>query len=208
MACEIVGLFPTPLMWVDTAIDAEMAAQLVGRFKSDATLVNSQSTLLAHTELAALGGDALLEKLNQQISPSIVSFGEVLFGEKLEWTVKEMWVNVLQNGGRQAMHNHANSFVSGIIYLTRSHTSANTVFIKSPRGHDFVFNNCRIDTTTSSYNADKWVSPDPRPGDMVLFPSYLLHEIPINEGSQRITLAFNAIPNRLDSWGYSIQFSG
>ena len=42
---------------------------------------------------------------------------------------------------------------------------------------------------------------------MVLFPSYLLHEVPRNQGAQRITMAFNAIPDRLDSWGYSIGLS-
>ena len=32
------------------------------------------------------------------------------------------------------------------------------------------------------YNADKWISPAPSPGDLVLFPSYLLHAVPPNEG--------------------------
>jgi hypothetical protein len=32
--------------------------------------------------------------------------------------------------------------------------------------------------------------------------------VPPNEGGQRISLAFNAIPARLDSWGYTIGFSG
>ena len=41
-----------------------------------------------------------------------------MFGERLGWSLKEMWVNVLDTGGRQAMHNHANSFISGVVYLT------------------------------------------------------------------------------------------
>ena len=45
------------------------------------------------------------------------------------------------------------------------------------------------------------------PGDLVLFPSYLLHEVPLNHGDLRITLAFNAIPSRLDAWGYAIGLS-
>ena len=45
-------------------------------------------------------------------------------------------------------------------------------------------------------------------GDIVFFPSYLMHAVPPNPGGQRITLAFNAIPTRLDSWGYKIAFSG
>jgi hypothetical protein len=45
------------------------------------------------------------------------------------------------------------------------------------------------------------------PGDLVLFPSYLLHAVPPNQGERRITLSFNAIPGALDSWGYGIKFS-
>ena len=61
---------------------------------------------------------------------------------------------------------------------------------------------------TNSFNADKWISPAPNPGDVVLFPSYLMHAVPINPGERRISLAFNAIPTHLDSWGYRVSFSG
>ena len=80
--------------------------------------------------------------------------------------------------------------------------------MKSPGGSDFLFRNDHRGTTPGEYNADKWVSPAPRPGDMVLFPSYLLHAVPPNQGERRITLSFNAIPVRLDSWGYTISFGG
>ncbi len=32
-----------------------------------------------------------------------------MFGERLRWGIKEMWTNVLDTGGSQPMHNHANS---------------------------------------------------------------------------------------------------
>ena len=63
-------------------------------------------------------------------------------------------------------------------------------------------------SSTGAYNADKWISPAPEPGDVVLFPSYLMHAVPINPGERRISLAFNAIPTHLDSWGYRVSFSG
>jgi hypothetical protein len=50
------------------------------------------------------------------------------------------------------------------------------------------------------------VLPKAEPGDVVLYPSYLLHEVPPNQGERRMTLALNAIPDRLDSWGYRISF--
>ena len=122
--------------------------------------------------------------------------------------MKEMWVNVMDRDGRQAMHNHANSFVSGVVYLTPSDDSARTVFMKSPGGTDVVFRNDHARMTPGPYSADKWVSPSPAPGDAVFFPSYLMHAVPTNPGARRITLAFNAIPTHIDSWGYKIAFSG
>ena len=61
---------------------------------------------------------------------------------------------------------------------------------------------------TGPYNAEKWISMPPEPGDAVFLPSYLMHAVPPNPGPRRITLAFNAIPASLDSWGYKISFSG
>ena len=52
------------------------------------------------------------------------------------------------------------------------------------------------------------VGPAPVPGDLVLFPSYVMHAVPPNQGERRITLSFNAIPDGLESWGYAIKFSG
>ena len=101
-----------------------------------------------------------------------------MFGERLGWSLKEMWVNVLDTGGRQAMHNHANSFISGVVYLTRTHPEARTVFMKSPGGTDFSFKNDHAGVATGPYNADKWISMPPEPGDVVLFPSYLMHAVP------------------------------
>src|SRR5262249_54283983 len=72
----------------------------------------------------------------------------------------------------------------------------------------FLFKNDHSRTTPGPFSADKWISPAPSPGDMVLFPSYLMHAVPPNQGERRITLSFNAIPLRLDSWGYVIRFSG
>jgi uncharacterized protein (TIGR02466 family) len=106
------------------------------------------------------------------------------------------------------MHNHANSFISGVVYLTPTHPASQTVFMKSPGGSEFSFKNDHPGTIPNEYCADKWLSPAPEPGDLVLFPSYLMHAVPPNQGERRITLSFNAIPTQLNSWDYVIRFSG
>ena len=174
----------------------------------EAQTPNPNSQELSHTRILAPGEDPVLVDLAARLGPHIVSFGELMFGESLPWLIKEMWVNVLLSGGRQAVHNHANCFVSGVLYLTETDPSAQTVFLRGMGGRDFVFSNTHAESSVGAFNADKWVAPALAAGDLLLFPSYLLHEVPINRGGRRVTLAFNAIPRRLDAWGYSIGFSG
>ncbi|MEP7051850.1 MAG: putative 2OG-Fe(II) oxygenase [Pseudomonadota bacterium] len=80
------------------------------------------------------GDSPLLADAATLIAPKLVDFGVHLFGERLHWLLKEMWVNIMDTGGRQAMHNHANSLASGVIYLTPTHLGSRTMFMKSPGG--------------------------------------------------------------------------
>lgn len=205
---EVIGLFPIPFMRSRQVLGNELVAGLIEHFSRSVDRDNSSSPNLSHTALLRPGDSPLLVATAARLSPLLPEFGTLMFGERLGWSLKEMWVNVLDTGGRQAMHNHANSFISGVVYLTKTHADARTVFMKSPGGTDFAFRNDHADVATNSYNADKWISPPPDPGDVVLFPSYLMHAVPMNPGERRISLAFNAIPTHLDSWGYRVSFSG
>ena len=205
---EVIGLFPTPFMRVRGALDRHLVAGLVEHFVGVAKTANNASENLSHTEMLKPADSTLFVEAAARVTPKLADIGALMFGERLGWSVKEMWVNVLDKGGRQAMHNHANSFISGVVYLTATHPDARTVFMKSPGGHDFAFKNDHARTVPGAYSADKWVSPQPDPGDLVLFPSYLMHAVPPNAGERRITMAFNAIPTGLESWGYKITFGG
>ena len=203
---EIIGLFPTPFFRAPSLLGRELVTALIEHFSALATRDNNTSPKLVHTEMLKPNQSPLFVEAAELITPKLVDFGGHLFGERLNWMLKEMWVNVLDTGGHQAMHNHANSFISGVVYLTPPPPSSQTVFMKSPGGIDFAFKNDHRGITPNEFNADKWISPAPQPGDMVLFPSYLMHAVPPNQGERRITLSFNAIPSRIDSWGYAIRF--
>jgi uncharacterized protein (TIGR02466 family) len=205
---EVIDIFPTPLLRAKGVLPLALVTQLVAHFSSHADRENNASPNLSHTRMLQPTESPLFAQAAGLITPKLVAMGELMFGEPLGWSVKEMWVNLLDTGGRQAMHNHANSFISGVVYLTPTHPEAQTVFMKSPGGTDFIFRNDHQQVKPTPYSADKWISPAPAPGDMVLFPSYLMHAVPPNPGERRISLAFNAIPTRLDSWGYVISFGG
>ncbi len=208
MPDEVIPLFPTPVYRSRGVLGSQLVEALIAHFTALATDPNKSSDGLAHTRMLQPSESPLFVEAAARITPKLADFGQQLFGERLAWMLKEMWVNVLDSGGHQSVHNHANSFISGIVYLTATHPESQTVFMKALGGTDFKFKNDHARVLSGPYNSDKWISPAPTPGDMILFPSYLLHSVPPNRGERRISLAFNAIPAQLDSWGYVVRFSG
>jgi len=204
---EIEALFPIPMLRSRQLLSPDLVAELTGNIRASAIEKNLRSDQLFHTQVASPDADPLYRFLAEAAAPKLIEFGKLLFGDTFRWTVKEMWTNILEPGGNQALHAHANSFVSGIFYLSESHPSCTTVFVRPPGGSDFSFRHHTRTASVGPFNAGKYVTPDARPGDLVLFPSYLLHEVPRNQGGQRITVSFNAIPDRLDCWGYTITFT-
>ncbi len=204
---QLIGLFPTPLMRVEGLVGPADVAALAAEVADRTSLTNAYSDLLSHTPVAGDQSDTLLTRLGALVLPKVTEFGEVLFGEALRWQIKEIWVNVLEPGGHQAIHTHANSFISGVVYLTEAHPSANIVFHKAIGGSGFIFGNTNPNARINAFNGGKFAMPQTGAGDLVMFPSYLLHEVPVNRGGRRISVAFNAIPDRLDNFGYAIHFT-
>jgi hypothetical protein len=203
---EVFGLFPTPVLRAAGTLGARLVDGLVQHFGATALRANPASRDLSHTEMLRPEDSPLLVEAAVLITPKIVDMGALLFGERLEWSIKEMWVNLLDTGGLQAPHTHANSFISGIVYLTPTHAGSQTVFMKASGGTEFLFKHENAGITPTPFNTERWVSPAPTPGDLLLFPSYVMHGVPANQGGRRLTLSFNAIPNGLDSWGYAVKF--
>ena len=204
---EVFGLFPTPFMRAPATLNARLVEGLVQHFSALASSRNKASDSLLHTEMLHPADSPLFVEAATLITPKLVDMGALMFGERLDWSIKEMWVNLMDRGGLQTMHNHSNSFVSGVVYLTAMHPESQTVFMKPSGGAEFVFKNEHANIAPTPFNADRWTVPQTAPGDLVLFPNYLLHAVPLNQGERRITLSFNAIPGGLDSWGYAIKFS-
>src|SRR6202158_2522986 len=118
---QIEPLFPIPLLRSPRLLSPALNEAAVAEIRHDRIENNLRSDQLVHTGVAHPRGDKLFEALAYPAVPKRADFGVLLFGERLRWTVKEMWTNMLETGGNQTLHDHANCFVSGIIYLTSSH---------------------------------------------------------------------------------------
>lgn len=204
---QVIGLFPTPIMHVPDAAGPQLCARIAAKAAEGAERNNAHDDKLSHTDVVDPAEDADYRSLVAKLQPHLRAFGGLLLGEELKWLVKEAWVNRMQTGGAQAMHNHANSFISVVVYLTDTGERSRTVFHRPIGGGDYAFVNENAATRSTPFNAKKWVSPPMQAGDAILFPSFLLHEVPPNEGPERMTVALNALPERLNSWGYEVRFA-
>lgn len=207
MTTALKSLFPTAVLHEQTLIDGDRVASCLACIAPAAQAPNSQDSRLSHTAISKPEDLDAFSAIREVVMPQVRSFGMHLFGEELDWMITGVWVNRLQTGGQQAMHVHANSFISGVVYLTDSHPSANLMFQRPSANGSFVFSNFNPDSSVTPYNADRWQMPAIGTGDLVLFPSHLMHGVPENRGGERISLSFNAVPDRLNSWGYEIRFA-
>ncbi|MGF1447137.1 MAG: putative 2OG-Fe(II) oxygenase [Pikeienuella sp.] len=203
---DIIGIFPTPIMISRRALSEALVAALIRQFDETATGPNVRTALLSHTPMENPRAHENFVAVVREVAPKVTEYGEALLGERINWGTKEIWINRMEQGGAQKMHNHANSFISGVIYLTGVHASAATVFHRHTSHTTFLMQNENKRCKIGPYNSPIFRMPEVEPGDMVLFPSYMMHEVPPNQGEPRMTAAFNALPERLDSWGYMVQF--
>lgn len=100
------------------------------------------------------------------------------------------WMNINPIGAYNAPHTHPGAHWSGVYYVSQpevDNDTAGRIEFLDPRSD---LPNWRI-LKASAFNLKR--SLKPRPGEMILFPSYLLHWVyPNDSDDERISIAFNA----------------
>ena len=87
------------------------------------------------------------------------------------------WATVHHSGLEHLPHTHPNHMISGVYYVKVPKDAAPIIF-SDPRGRFPPF--------------DDTITIKPHAGDLVLFPSWLTHQVPATPGSlSRISIAFN-----------------
>jgi uncharacterized protein (TIGR02466 family) len=112
--------------------------------------------------------------------------------------ITQSWVNVTKPKHLHHKHAHTNSFLSGVYYVT---TDCNTDVIKFHK-QNVSGVDLRIEPAEwNEYNSQTWWYPVTT-GDVVIFPSWLEHEVPPTTSSKdRVSIAFNVfLKGRLGSY--------
>ncbi len=119
-----------------------------------------------------------------------------IFVKKLEFNItsralkmNSCWINVMPPNAVHAAHIHPHSVISGSFYVDLPPRSS-AIKLEDPRLGLFM-NAPEVKSTAALHNK-RFISLLPLPGDVILFESWLKHEVPMNTSLKpRISVSFN-----------------
>ena len=98
------------------------------------------------------------------------------------------WANISPPGDGHRPHTHPNNYLSGVYYV-QTQEGANTISFDDPRPQTNII--APVTSEIIDENAGQ-IHITTREGLLVLFPSWLQHQVPRNKSQQaRISIAFN-----------------
>lgn len=129
--------------------------------------------------------------LGKAIDRHVAAFAKILEfdlgGGKLERD--SFWVNVLPEGGFHAAHIHPHSVISGTFYVSIP-KGASALRLEDPRHAMMMASPPR--KAKAGQDNQAFVSVAPQPGTLLLWESWLRHDVPVNRSSEeRISVSFN-----------------
>ncbi len=130
---------------------------------------------------------ALIDILDGHVAAFARAVDFDLGGKKL--TLSSIWINLLEPGGFHSSHLHPHSVVSGTLYLAFP-KGASAIKFEDPRLGQMMAAPPRKAKARATHQT--FVSAEPKPGTLLLWESWLRHEVPLNAGgSERISISFN-----------------
>jgi uncharacterized protein (TIGR02466 family) len=153
---------------------------------------NGYAGYTSYASLADLTSRApAFAELEARLDAHVAAFARALHwdlgGRKLR--LDSMWINILAPGGVHTAHIHPLSVVSGTYYVVVPKGSG-ALKLEDPRLPLMMASPPR--RTNAPRAAQSFVYLDPAPGMLVLFESWLRHEVPPNRAArERISVSFN-----------------
>tara|TARA_R100001509_G_scaffold78548_2_gene44023 strand:+ start:696 stop:1289 length:594 start_codon:yes stop_codon:yes gene_type:complete len=174
-------LFPTAVSMFNYNITDE-EKKVIYKLK---TRPNTGNTVTVNTKVLDI---TTLKKLKKFILKSVDSYFTEIYAPKYKTKpyVTQSWCNYTKKGEYHHKHSHANSFISGVYYVSANKESDKIYFYKNEKDVLKVVSN-----NYNSFNSSSWWLPV-ETGLLILFPSYLAHSVDtVTDKDTRISLSFN-----------------
>lgn len=200
IGAHLLMAYPTPILvypWPDSdALNAELRALIIAAEAADPGIVRSNiggwhsaPDFLGRTDGCVRALLGRIEAVMVEVTRTFLQPGDRPC--RIRFQV-EGWANVLRHGGYHTIHNHANAHWSGVYYVT-----GNPPAPGRPMSGKLEFVDPRPAATmtvledTSIYGRQLF---DPKAGTMVVFPSWLQHQVhPYFGPGERIAVSFNVV---------------
>jgi len=129
-----------------------------------------------------------LEKaLDKHVAAFCDSLGFDLQGKKLK--CNSLWINILPEGGTHASHIHPHSVISGTTYVSMPEGTS-SLKLEDPRLPMMMM--APVVRKDAAQELQRFVYVKPVVGDVLLWESWLRHEVPMNMAEdERISVSFN-----------------
>jgi uncharacterized protein (TIGR02466 family) len=133
----------------------------------------------------------VVKALDAHVAAFAADAGYDLDGKELK--LEDIWINILPEGGIHTAHIHPHSVISGTTYVAMPKDTSAIKF-EDPRLAMMMAAPGRAKDVDESLRQFVYVQPNV--GDVLLWESWLRHEVPMNMSEEeRISVSFNY------SWG-------
>ena len=135
--------------------------------------------------------DSIFDELRRKLDRHAAKFAEALefdlSGKKLK--LDNIWINILDPQGGHSNHIHPHSILSGTFYVSVPE-GAQALKFEDPRLDRFM--NAPTRKPGARRDHQVFVSEAPAPGTLLMWESWLRHEVPPNLSDEpRISISFN-----------------
>ncbi|WP_299849189.1 2OG-Fe(II) oxygenase family protein [uncultured Roseovarius sp.] len=129
----------------------------------------------------------LVKLLDRHVAEFAKDLAFDLDGRELK--LEDIWINILPEGGSHASHIHPHSVISGTTYVAMP-DGASALKLEDPRSAMMMAAPARQKDAREEMRSFVYVTP--KVGDVLLWESWLRHEVPMNMSEEeRISVSFN-----------------
>lgn len=192
---QILELFPTPIYM--TMLPNELSTVIKFFDGQDMSTDSDHANYGFRSKDAYLLDKPECKDLANFILINVKEYTKQLGYDYNEYRFGQSWVSVKEPNQHHTMHTHPNSLISGVLYYGPVEEKTPAIkFHKASYGANVSYLAPKlVDNKKDIKYVQDSFSIQFEPGLLVLFPSYLLHSVPLNKTDKpRCSLAFNVVP--------------
>ena len=178
---QTLDIFPTQLGLTSVVISEQEKTHILEYEKT--SVKNTYGNLITNNKFIL--NDPIFSNLNLQITEHLKYYVDEILGYDAQLKITQSWINFNHKETSHHTHNHSNSVISGVIYISKDPPPI--VFSNPFPARDLVpeiIKHTPSNGFTYSVNVKETM--------LLLFPSFLPHGVMLNENdTTRVSLAFN-----------------